>query len=121
LKERATSDDTSTIHKTRVAFKKFRYLVERLASHLPGVSKELLEAMRQYQTILGEIQDAEVMLRAFDKFARKRHLDPKVAEPFRQGWRRRRERRVKAFVRTADQLSDFWPILEGNSHDEESI
>ena len=51
------ADDTITIHRTRVAFKKFRYMTEALQPLLPGVTRLTLKAMRDYQTRMGDIQD----------------------------------------------------------------
>ena len=72
LRARIDPRDTRTIHRTRVAFKKFRYMVEALAEYLPGGDRpSAWPAMRHYQTMMGEIQDAEVLLRTLDKFLRK--------------------------------------------------
>ena len=68
-----------------MAFKKFRYMVEALAEHLPGATQGRLAAMHHYQTMMGDIQDAEVLLAALDKFLRKQEIKPEAARRFRAG------------------------------------
>ncbi len=50
----------ATIHRVRVAFKKFRYMVEIVHPLLDGFPEANLKRMNGYQTLMGEIQDAEV-------------------------------------------------------------
>src|SRR6185503_9693372 len=66
--------DTGTIHRTRVAFKKFRYMMEALQPLLPGVDEHQLKSMDRYQTRMGDIQDLVVLLGSVDKFVKKHHL-----------------------------------------------
>jgi CHAD domain-containing protein len=118
LRARIVARDTWTIHHTRVAFKRFRYMVEALAAHLPGVTGERLEAMRGYQTMMGEVQDAVVLLAALDKFLRKQAVEPEAAGRFRAELLRRRRRLIQAYLAAADQLLAFWPLPlpASNSH-----
>jgi len=113
LRMRIKPRDPWTIHRTRVAFKKFRYMVEALAKHLPAVTSERLAAMRHYQTMMGEIQDAEVLLAALDKFLRKKEIKPEAARRFRAELLRRRQRLIRVFLKAADQLLEFWPLGVG--------
>lgn len=110
LRTRIDARDTWTIHRTRVAFKKFRYMVEALAEHLPAVTGERLAAMHHYQTMMGEIQDAEVLLAALDKFLRKQEIKPEAARRFRAELLRRRQRLIRVYLKAADQLLEFWPL-----------
>ena len=103
-------EDARTIHRTRVAFKKFRYMVEALADFLPGVTDDHLAAMRHYQTMMGEIQDAEVLLRTLDKFLRKQEIKPEAARRFHEELLRRRQWVIQVYLGAADQLLEFWPL-----------
>jgi CHAD domain-containing protein len=103
-------EDPRTIHRTRVAFKKFRYMVEALADFLPGVTDDRLAAMHHYQTMMGEIQDAEVLLRTLDKFLRKQEIKPEAARRFREELLRRRQWLIRVYLRAAEQLLEFWPL-----------
>ena len=64
--------DSATIHRMRVAFKKFRYLVESLAPLLDWVTDRQLKAMNAFQGSMGDIQDAKVLCTSVMAFARKR-------------------------------------------------
>jgi CHAD domain-containing protein len=107
---RIDARDTLTIHRTRVAFKRFRYMVEALAEHLPAVTEERLEAMHDYQTMMGEIQDAEVLRDTLDKFLREREIEAGPVRRFRAELLRRRQQLIRVYLRAADQLLEFWPL-----------
>ncbi len=110
LRDRIRPDSTESIHRTRVAFKKFRYMVETLAGDLPFVTPGSLRAMQRYQTSMGDIQDAEILLRGFDKFASKGKIDPDLAQRFREQLWRRRARLIQKYLRKSDELVEFWPL-----------
>jgi CHAD domain-containing protein len=103
------SRDPHSIHCTRIAFKKFRYMVEALAEQLPWADARLLEKMRRYQAMMGDVQDAQVLWRAFEKFARKETIDPDSRVRFARALERGRNQRIKLFLRAAGQLPEFEP------------
>ena len=105
-------EQVRAIHRTRVAFKRFRYMVEALADFLPGVTDEPLTAMGHYQTMMGEIQDADVLLRTLDKFLRKQDTQKEAARRFRQELLRRRQWLIQVYLDAAKQLLEFWPLPE---------
>jgi CHAD domain-containing protein len=109
------ASDPWTIHRTRVAFKKFRYMVEALAEPLPEITGERLAAMHHYQTMMGEIQDAEMLLQTLDKFLSKQQIEAAAAQRFRAGLWRRRQRLIRAYLKKADQLREFWPLPESRA------
>lgn len=109
LKERIQPEDTHSIHCTRVAFKRFRYVIEDLADHLPWANEALQAKMHDYQTLMGGIQDSEVLLRAFQKFLRKHEADIESGLPFEHELQERRRRLIGKYLTTADQLLEFWP------------
>jgi CHAD domain-containing protein len=102
--------DAWTIHRARVAFKKFRYMVEALAPHLPAITDQRLLAMRHYQTLMGEIQDAEVLLWTLDKFLARQQIEAAAARQFRAELWGRRQRLIRVYLNAADQLLAFWPL-----------
>ena len=106
----ARAEDTATIHRTRVAFKRFRYMVEALISSWPGITKEFCQELRGHQTLMGDIQDMEVLLAALDKFIQKTHNGH--TETFRKELVRRRGRLIRNYFRAADGLNRFWPLPE---------
>ena len=106
--------DTTTIHRARVAFKKFRYMVEALGQSLTAVPPERLVAMRRYQTMMGNIQDSAVLLAALDRFLLKQRVSPESARLFRAQLLRRRQRLIGRYLAAADQLLAFWPLSQGS-------
>jgi CHAD domain-containing protein len=109
LRERINPSDPRTIHRTRIAFKRFRYMIETLAECKRLATNKLLAAMRRYQTMMGDIQDAQVLLRTFDKFLRKTSAALARFRRFREDSRRRRQALIEVYLANADQLLDFWP------------
>ncbi len=110
LRARIDPEDVATIHRTRVAFKKFRYMIEILADHLAGTDGKLLATLHRYQTRMGVIQDVEVLAGSFDKYAEKKKLDAEDVGRFRAELLRRRQRLVGAYLKAADQVFEFWPL-----------
>jgi CHAD domain-containing protein len=108
-KQRIRTHQPKTIHRTRVAFKRFRYMVELLSEQLFADEKMLAE-MQHYQTMMGDIQDADVLLRSFDKFIRKKNIRSESAILLREELLRKREWLIKVYMDAAGQLRDFWPI-----------
>jgi CHAD domain-containing protein len=67
LQQAMDPGSAATIHRTRVAFKKFRYMVEALQPLLTEVTPERVAAMRDFQSMMGEVQDSKVFLARLDK------------------------------------------------------
>ena len=109
FKQRIRTDQPKSIHRTRVAFKRFRYMVDLLAEPL-AADEKMLDGMQHYQTMMGDIQDADVLLRSFDKFVRKKKIRSESAIHLREELLRRREWRIKIYMDAAGQLKEFWPI-----------
>jgi CHAD domain-containing protein len=110
LSRRVKAADTATIHRTRVAFKRFRYMVEALSPLLPAVTDEHRRAMHGYQSMMGDIQDVEVLLAALDKFTRSGEIDLKPARQLRNEFLRRRKWLIRVCLNAADKLRQFWPV-----------
>jgi CHAD domain-containing protein len=108
FKQRISMERPRSIHRTRVAFKRFRYMVELLADYL-AVDEKMLAEMQHYQTMMGDIQDAEVLLQSFDKFVRKKKIRSEAANQLREELLRRRTWLIKVYMDAAGQLREFWP------------
>lgn len=94
------------IHTVRVAFKKFRYMVEIIYPILPGFPEKQLEAMHEYQSRMGEIQDVEVFLRTLDKFADKhKSYNP---QPVREVYEQHHTELINAYIDKMDEFFTFW-------------
>jgi CHAD domain-containing protein len=106
----AQTGDTKIIHRTRIAFKRFRYMVEALSPLLPAVTEEHRHAMRGYQTMMGDIQDSEVLLAALDKFMQKEEVNAAPARRLNKelmGWHRKL---IQVYLNAAGRLRRFWPL-----------
>ena len=110
LCRRVKASDTATIHRTRIAFKRFRYMIEALSPLLPTVTEEHHRAMRGYQSMMGDIQDVEVLVAAFDKFMRSQEIDRGSARPLCEELRRRRRWLIRVYMNAAGRLGQFWPL-----------
>jgi len=96
----------ATIHRMRVAFKKFRYMVEIISPWLPGFPEDNFEYMHDYQDLMGDIQDMEVFLSTFEDFAeRDASYDP---EPVFRHYRQRHKEAINAFIEDMHQVNTFW-------------
>jgi len=97
-----------TVHRTRVAFKKFRYMLEQLwplQPHLPGGSPGNL---RGYQKLMGDIQDCETLLAALDRFMREDKAGARRLRKFRAAVERDHAGLMARYLRRADELFSFW-------------
>jgi CHAD domain-containing protein len=99
-------DRPATIHILRIAFRKLRYLVEIVHPGLPGYPKEQLGIMHDFQAMMGEIQDIEVLLDGLAQFAEK---NPSFnAEPVRCFFRKQHAEAIDTFFQGMPQLKTFW-------------
>lgn len=114
LKDRIDPERPKTIHCTRIAFKKFRYMVEMLCGFLPVFRPGQMAAMHRYQTLMGDVQDRVVLIGAFDKFRAKKELKTDHAaalspKNFRDALIQSRDRLITRYLDRANQLCSFWP------------
>jgi len=103
--------DGSSIHRMRVAFKKFRYMVESLAPLRGRTTSKQLKAMNAFQGSMGDIQDAEVLLTNVQAFARMRSIEGEA--PLTRALEelsRRRTALIETFLGSADSLFTFWKL-----------
>lgn len=60
-------ENSNTIHRVRIRFKEFRYLLEHL-NPLLSISEENFKSMKSFQTFLGDIQDLAVIINELESF-----------------------------------------------------
>ena len=94
----------ASIHRVRVAFKKFRYMVEIIHPMLEDFPEANLKRMNGYQTLMGEIQDEEVFLQALTDF----DDSSSVPDPVRQFYESRHAEAISAYLMERDALDNFW-------------
>jgi CHAD domain-containing protein len=96
----------ATIHHVRVAFKRFRYMVEIVHPLLKDFPPTNLKWMNDYQTLMGDVQDAEVFIqRLGDYFTRGSVSDPGF---LRRYYERRKAKAISRFAEHRNQLNLFW-------------
>lgn len=98
--------NTATIHRVRIAFKRFRYSVEVVRPLLKTMPEDLIQRLHDYQTLMGEIQDMEVMLRSIDEFAARNQQC--MMEPVRQFYQQKHQERVSAYMQRMNEVYSFW-------------
>ena len=97
---------SATIHRVRIAFKSFRYMVEITHPLLNVFPIENLKRMNDHQSLMGEIQDAEVFAQTLADFSE--HASLSDLEPVRQYYERRHAEAISAYVKEMNQLDTFW-------------
>ncbi|HSB02760.1 MAG TPA: CHAD domain-containing protein [Anaerolineales bacterium] len=96
----------NTIHRVRIAFKTFRYMVEIIHPLLNDFPSENLKDMHDYQSLMGEIQDVEVIMQALaDAPMHASSFDP---EPVRRYYERCHAEAISAYLERLHQLDSFW-------------
>ena len=108
LAGRIEPSDTSTIHQMRLAFKKFRYTCEVAQ---PIIRKEMddarLEQFHAFQTMMGDIQDIEVLSGRLSRWTEKRKCKAEM-EPVFKELEVEKKKRIDTFVRSAEQVHTLW-------------
>jgi len=100
--------NVETIHRLRVAFKKFRYTVEPLRGFMTEFPPESMRDIKSLQEALGGLQDTDVYLRWLDKLIRHR---PEMVRPlalFRHWLLCLRPQQIRASIHWIDQLPPHW-------------
>jgi CHAD domain-containing protein len=109
----------ATIHRLRIAFKKFRYMVESIHPILEDFPTDHLKRMHDYQTAMGEIQDAEVALHEFAEF--KKHApsgcDPK---PIHAYYKERHTLAISRYIEDKGEVFTFWRSASDQSFPKEN-
>lgn len=96
----------NTIHRVRLAFKTFRYMMEIIHPLLLDFPVENLKCMHDYQSLMGEIQDLEVVMQSFaDVPLSASSFDP---EPVRRYYARRHAEAISAYMKCVHELDTFW-------------
>lgn len=97
------------IHRLRIAFKKVRYTLEALQPVFPAVTQEQLKKMNEYQQLMGDVQDLEVLRVSVSAYAVRRHKTRDLSLfAAQQDLVQRRDECVRKFLPLADNLFSFW-------------
>jgi CHAD domain-containing protein len=107
--------DLDTVHRMRIALKKFRYLLEALRPLFPVVGEHDLESLHKLQTTMGDLHDLEVLSSTLSRHVEK--LAPASAAPFAPTLatlEKRHSAMLGSFLQGVDPILDAWePLLRG--------
>jgi CHAD domain-containing protein len=115
--ERIDPGHPATIHHLRIAFKKFRYMIEAIYPILQNPAPDYLKKLQSYQAAMGDIQDMEVALQEladFEKHAPAGY-DP---EPVRAYYKERHTIALLIYIKGKGEIITFWrpapdqPVIE---------
>ncbi len=98
--------DPATIHRLRVAFKKYRYLVEPLAALSKNSLPNIMSRMHDFQGAMGDIQDLALLVHNLRSWAAKsgcRH----EADPAIRLLAARLEEKINAFLGLAPEMDSY--------------
>ena len=108
-RRRVRRDAPATLHRLRVAFKRFRYVSELLEPLVPGLTPRQLDRMKKYQAAAGDIQDLQVLLARLAQSVTDGDLDSRASRRLRNELLRRRRRAIESFMARIDELDEFRP------------
>lgn len=109
LRRQIQRNKPATIHRMRVAFKRFRYTAELLQPFLPNMTAERLARMKNFQTAAGGIQDLAVLLARLEKDAKNKEITAECVKKLRGELLRRERRAINSFMDRIGELMDFEP------------
>jgi CHAD domain-containing protein len=97
----------ATIHHLRIAFKKFRYMIEVIYPFLENLPLDYLKKLHDYQAVMGDIQDMEVALQELADFGElaPASYDP---EPVRAYYKERHTQAIVRFIEDKGEIITFW-------------
>ena len=98
-----------TIHRMRIAFKRFRYTAELLQPFLPNFTAQRLGRMKDFQDAAGNIQDLAVLLERIDKDIRHEKISAACVRNLRRELQRCEQHAIDALMERMHELSDFEP------------
>ncbi len=104
---RQSVGDAFLIHRSRIALKKFRYLLEALQPILSGIGSLQLKAMREEQALVGTIQDIEVLTAHINKWVSKKKLKKAPLLSLRKTLVRRRSTLLRVHLKKLAEPPDW--------------
>ena len=97
----------TTIHRLRIAFKKFRYMIEAIYPILEGFPEDYLKRMHNYQSAMGDIQDMEVALQELADFEELAPADYDP-DPARTYYTERHTAALSSYIEDKGEIITFW-------------
>jgi CHAD domain-containing protein len=98
-----------TIHRLRIAFKRFRYTAELLQPFLPDITDSRLQHMKDFQDAAGNIQDVAVLLERIEKDIKHDQISAACVKNLRRELSRCEQRAIDALMERVPELMNFEP------------
>lgn len=109
LRSLVGAGDTTTIHRMRIAFKRFRYMAESLVPVFPDFTPARLRRMQAFQAAAGDIQDLEILLATLARAVTEQHIAAGSIRKLQRYLARVRSQKIAAFLAKADDVASFRP------------
>jgi CHAD domain-containing protein len=109
LRRQIRRSKPATIHRMRVAFKRFRYTAELLQPFLPDFTVQRLQRMKDFQDAAGDIQDVAVLLERIDKDLKHEDISAACVNNLRKELQRCEQRAIDALMERIHELMEFEP------------
>ncbi len=111
---RASSGDEQSLHRVRVALKKFRYTTEVLAPCLPSAVRKQIARIQQLQDVFGAVQDWVIVSACITTFLRRRGFARQASMlPILRDLQERRTMLVHSAVSSFGLVPTLWPANPG--------
>jgi CHAD domain-containing protein len=109
LRRQIRRSKPATIHRMRIAFKRFRYTAELLQPFLPDITDKRLQRMKDFQDAAGNIQDVAVLLERIDQDIEREEIKAASVKNLRRELSRCEQRAIDALMERIHELMDFEP------------
>lgn len=116
----------ASIHRLRIAFKRFRYMMEVAVPLLPDYPANQLGLLHDYQEKMGKVQDIEIVMHALMDFTKRQRqgtqgesgsFDP---APIQSIYRARQAEAMGGYLLAKEELLSFWRAAPNRSFPWES-
>lgn len=114
--DKLDANDPNTIHRVRIAFKEFRYMVEVVQPFLPDYPNDYPDKMHDYQDAMGQVHDTTVFLDTLKEYEQdlQQHDTGQApefhSEPIKVYCRERLAGLIQSYIQRKDELYGFWRL-----------
>ena len=99
-----------TIHELRLAFKKFRYMVEH-TRELNLINDQKMKKFKKFQDLMGAVQDSEVLQKRLKKFFNKYDMIPEsCVKEILDYFNSDEQSKISKFIDKADGINQLWNV-----------
>jgi CHAD domain-containing protein len=107
-RKRFKPEDGETLHQMRIALKKLRYAVEASQPVMGDTARELARSMHEFQQLMGDTRDIELLASRLEKWSSKRGNKIAVV-PALESLEEKRMELIRKIVRSSAALDNILP------------